>query len=484
MDVALEWLKTVFDPQTKEKALHHSRVLLMDGHNSHFSLAFLEYSVTNNIAVICYPAHCTHALQGLDVVCFAKMKHIWHTELDEYYKRTGTHVAKNTYAQVFGTAFNKAFDKETILAAFRATGVHPFDPNAITEQQMKPSQVTSTRSTFPLPMPSPVRRAMSAYHQLTPKQNATSLTNLPIESTPSIATNTCNAQGIMSSPHTPTQTRSRTSEFNVDPSLFTPSKQARAFKDALESSESGSHLLSRPRLDSLAKPITPIVERLPYMPEPDWSLTSSQRDPVGSTSMSVLQLENKLLRTNLQLACAHVKAHQAINEAANAQLIIQNIQAEQLNSALHERGIQLKRKKDERFGADGKGVVYTSADVIEIKRKMEAEAHLKTTEKDARAKSRACVREAKEKIKEEWKEMQRVHTERLTEWKAQVAELKVQKVPRNQWPSAPPRPKKPTLPSNIVELTRRRAKVVEEQDQRGSVSASDDNDDDFDGILT
>lgn len=143
-DIAFEWLKTLFNPETKAKSSGRTRVLLMDGHNSHFSLLFLEYCLENKIVVICYPAHCTHALQGLDVVCFAKMKRLWHAELDRHYESVGKHVNKRTYAKVFGTAFIKAFEEKTILAAFRATGVHPYNPLVISAQQMRPSEVTST----------------------------------------------------------------------------------------------------------------------------------------------------------------------------------------------------------------------------------------------------------------------------------------------------------------------------------------------------
>ena len=64
-----------FDRQTKEKAAGRTRVLLMDGHSSHYSLELLRFARENNIIVLGYPPHCTHVLQGLDVVCFAKMKH-------------------------------------------------------------------------------------------------------------------------------------------------------------------------------------------------------------------------------------------------------------------------------------------------------------------------------------------------------------------------------------------------------------------------
>lgn len=50
------------------------RVVFLDGHSSHFSLELLRKARELNIKLIAYPAHCTHVLQGLDVVCFAKLK--------------------------------------------------------------------------------------------------------------------------------------------------------------------------------------------------------------------------------------------------------------------------------------------------------------------------------------------------------------------------------------------------------------------------
>jgi hypothetical protein len=73
-NLALEWMKKDFDPQTKDKAAGETWVLLMDGHSLHYTADLLEYCLQNHIEVIGYPPHCTHALQGLNVVCFAKMK--------------------------------------------------------------------------------------------------------------------------------------------------------------------------------------------------------------------------------------------------------------------------------------------------------------------------------------------------------------------------------------------------------------------------
>lgn len=72
----MEWMVKDFDAQTKEKAGGRTRVLLMDGHSSHYTRELLTYAKANNIVILAYPPHCTHALQGLDVVCFARMKEV------------------------------------------------------------------------------------------------------------------------------------------------------------------------------------------------------------------------------------------------------------------------------------------------------------------------------------------------------------------------------------------------------------------------
>jgi len=48
--------------------------VLVDGHNSHYTQAFLEYATAHRIHVLCYPAHGTHVYQGLDVVVFGILK--------------------------------------------------------------------------------------------------------------------------------------------------------------------------------------------------------------------------------------------------------------------------------------------------------------------------------------------------------------------------------------------------------------------------
>ena len=76
-EIALEWLTDHFEPSTSRKANGRTQVLVLDRHSSHVSFTFLHFVITHNIHVLIYSLYCTHALQGLDVVCFAKMKSIW-----------------------------------------------------------------------------------------------------------------------------------------------------------------------------------------------------------------------------------------------------------------------------------------------------------------------------------------------------------------------------------------------------------------------
>ena len=65
-EIAVEWLKH-FDTYTKPQIRGTYRILVLDGHNSHVSLDFVQYCESNQIIPLCLPPHSTHILQPLDV---------------------------------------------------------------------------------------------------------------------------------------------------------------------------------------------------------------------------------------------------------------------------------------------------------------------------------------------------------------------------------------------------------------------------------
>lgn len=154
-EIGVEWIK-IFDEQTREKADGRHRLLLVDGHNSHYTLGFLEYAAAHNIHILCYPAHATHVYQGLDVAVFGVLKISWTEERDKYERETRQKVTKENFLAIYGRAHIRALTEETIRSAFRKTGVAPFDRSVVTEEMMAPSLETSCYGNMPLSQPSPV----------------------------------------------------------------------------------------------------------------------------------------------------------------------------------------------------------------------------------------------------------------------------------------------------------------------------------------
>lgn len=72
--ISLEWLKHIFDPQTKERANQKPRVLICDGFGTHETLEILEYCFENNVILCRLPSHTSHKLQPCDVAVFGPLK--------------------------------------------------------------------------------------------------------------------------------------------------------------------------------------------------------------------------------------------------------------------------------------------------------------------------------------------------------------------------------------------------------------------------
>jgi DDE superfamily endonuclease/Tc5 transposase DNA-binding domain len=129
-ELNLEWLDH-FEKHTKNKRLGAYRMLISDGYNTHLEHDFLERCWDRMIVPFCLPPHTTHLLQPLDVCCFQPLKH-YHAEAIDDAVRSGD----TTFTRIeFLAALNKirtlAFKRNTIKAAFRETGLHPFAPEIV-----------------------------------------------------------------------------------------------------------------------------------------------------------------------------------------------------------------------------------------------------------------------------------------------------------------------------------------------------------------
>jgi hypothetical protein len=85
-----------FKRKTAAKANGEYRLLLVNGHNSHYTRGFLKHARTHQVLVLCYPAHTTHIYQGLDVVVFSVLKKHLSEERDHYERMKGETISKSS----------------------------------------------------------------------------------------------------------------------------------------------------------------------------------------------------------------------------------------------------------------------------------------------------------------------------------------------------------------------------------------------------
>jgi hypothetical protein len=135
--LGLNWLD-IFDRHTKSKARNRRdwRVLLLDGHGSHLSLAFLNRCLQYRIMPCVYPPHATHRLQPLDVGLFRPLSNFYSTKLSLLIAATGGRlpIGKREFYSLFRPAFEDAFTEKNVVSAWSKAGLFPFDPEVVLGQ--------------------------------------------------------------------------------------------------------------------------------------------------------------------------------------------------------------------------------------------------------------------------------------------------------------------------------------------------------------
>jgi hypothetical protein len=83
-NAGLYWLEHIFDRHTKAKAGNYRRLLIVDGHNSHVNMRFINYCDQNRILLAILPPHSTYRLQPLDVGLFTPLAQYYTQQLDKF----------------------------------------------------------------------------------------------------------------------------------------------------------------------------------------------------------------------------------------------------------------------------------------------------------------------------------------------------------------------------------------------------------------
>jgi hypothetical protein len=129
----LQWMKVVFNPYTQEEAKRGRRLLIVDGHSSHFNMKFVDFADRHRILLVILPPHSTHRLQPLDIGLFSPLATYYTQEIDRLlFESQGlVRMTKRDFWRLFRPAWEKAFTKENISSAFAAAGIRPWNPDRV-----------------------------------------------------------------------------------------------------------------------------------------------------------------------------------------------------------------------------------------------------------------------------------------------------------------------------------------------------------------
>ena len=155
-EIGYQWLTQIFDRKTSAKAQRSWRLLILDGHGSHISMRFIDYCDSHRILLAIYPPHATHTLQPLDVCLFRPLSQAYSNQLTAFMDQCQgfTSITKRDFFRLFWHAWELSFTPENIYSGFRATGLHPFDPQHVISKFTKTNDDqstsgSSTRSVIP-----------------------------------------------------------------------------------------------------------------------------------------------------------------------------------------------------------------------------------------------------------------------------------------------------------------------------------------------
>ena len=128
--VGLDWIKH-FDLHTASRTKGKYRLLILDGHESHYSTEFELHCQQNNIITLCMPPHSSHLLQPLDVGCFGPRKQAYGREVEDLMRAHINHVSKLEFLCAFREAFFTSITERNIQGGFAGARLVPYNPEKV-----------------------------------------------------------------------------------------------------------------------------------------------------------------------------------------------------------------------------------------------------------------------------------------------------------------------------------------------------------------
>ncbi|KAJ8967108.1 hypothetical protein NQ317_006989 [Molorchus minor] len=158
----LDGLKNLLNFRMREKEA--PVLLLLDGHASHTkNLEVIDLAREKGVILLCFPPHCSHRLQPLDVAFMRPLSLYYEDEVRKWLRSNpGKVVTLFQISTLFVQAFVNAANMKTALKGFEKTGIWPTNEGIFTDDDFLPAETTNIPieneiQTCPIPSDNPTK---------------------------------------------------------------------------------------------------------------------------------------------------------------------------------------------------------------------------------------------------------------------------------------------------------------------------------------
>ncbi|KAF9420025.1 hypothetical protein HW555_003619 [Spodoptera exigua] len=115
-------------------------LLIFDGAACHLDLSIVDVFESLDISLYCLPSNTTHELQPLDKAVYRSFEHHWDAEVLAFMDQNrDKKLTKARFNVILSSVWSKCMTHGNITSGFKATGLYPFNPQAIPETAFAPS---------------------------------------------------------------------------------------------------------------------------------------------------------------------------------------------------------------------------------------------------------------------------------------------------------------------------------------------------------